>query len=95
MVGLEEIEELISLTLYTGYLQGERSPGYLIKAASLVIERRLKRVLGSAYMPHSERFKRESAIMTALAEIGLGPSVLICNNLCNLWMISLDFKPPL
>jgi hypothetical protein len=63
---------------YLVYEQDESSPAYLVKAASLVIERRLRRVLGQDYLTYPERLKMETEILSALARIGLGPFVILC-----------------
>ena len=63
---------------YLVYEQGESSPAYLVKAASLIIERRLQRVIGREYLAYSERFKMESEVLSGLARISLGPCVILC-----------------
>jgi hypothetical protein len=63
---------------YLVYEQGESSPAYLVKAASLIIERRFQHVMGRDYLTYPERFKMESEILSALARIGLGPCVILC-----------------
>jgi len=59
---------------------GENSPTHLVKAASRIIERRLRRSLGSGYLSYPERFRREAEIMESLAELGLGPRILLCES---------------
>jgi len=63
---------------YLVYEQGESSPAYLVKTASLIIERRLQRVIGREYLTYRERFKMESEVLSSLARIGLGPCVILC-----------------
>jgi hypothetical protein len=55
-------------------------PTHLAKAASRIIERRVARDPAGPYYPYHERFAREVEILEALANIGLGPSVLICES---------------
>jgi len=51
---------------------------HLAKAASSIIERRVMRDPAGRYYPYHERFAREAGIIGALAGIGLGPAVLLC-----------------
>jgi len=51
-------------------------PTALVKVASRVIERRLRRVQGANYLPPVERYRQEAAVIAALAREGLGPELL-------------------
>jgi hypothetical protein len=63
---------------YLVFVAADSKPRAVVKTASLLIERRLRIHLGESYHPPSERFQRESALLTRLAGIGLGPDVLLC-----------------
>ncbi len=63
---------------YLVFPAGACEPTHLVKAASRIIERRVARDKVIRYYPHPERFAREAEILGALAEIGLGPSILMC-----------------
>ncbi len=58
--------------------EGASGPTHLVKAASRVIERRVARDPAGKYYPYYRRFAREAEILAALADIGLGPSILCC-----------------
>lgn len=58
--------------------QGASRPSHVVKAASKVIERRIKRVLGPEYIHYSERFAREASVLQSLVGIGLGPDIQLC-----------------
>lgn len=57
---------------------GAGQPSHVVKAASRVIERRIKGVLGADYMHYSERFTLEASVLRSLAGIGLGPEIQLC-----------------
>ena len=63
---------------YLVFPAGASEPTHLVKAASRIIERRVARGTVVPYYPHPARFAREAEILGALAEIGLGPSMLMC-----------------
>ena len=58
--------------------EGASKPTHLVKAASRIIERRVARDPAGNYHPYYQRFAREAEILGALAAIGLGPPVLLC-----------------
>ncbi|MFH1068955.1 MAG: hypothetical protein V1794_04965 [Candidatus Glassbacteria bacterium] len=65
---------------YLVYPAGAESPGWVVKASSGLIEFRLKLVEKKKYVPPAERFRRECRLLAALEKIGLGPSVLLCED---------------
>ncbi len=58
--------------------QGATRPSHVVKAASRVIERRIRRILGPDYLHYSERFALEASVLQSLAGIGLGPEIQLC-----------------
>ena len=57
---------------------GAGSPSHVVKAASKVIERRIRGVLGPDYIHYSQRFALEASVLGSLAGIGLGPGIQLC-----------------
>ena len=65
---------------YLVFSAGRTEPDHLVKAASRVIEARLKKALGKDYVPFDQRFSFEARVLNSLAEIGHGPRVELCEN---------------
>ncbi|HLA39727.1 MAG TPA: hypothetical protein VJ417_07015 [Candidatus Glassbacteria bacterium] len=63
---------------YLGFPTGGDSPAWVVKAASGLIEFRLKQALKGAYIPAGERFSRECRLLEELEKLALGPRVLLC-----------------
>ena len=63
---------------YLVFSPGRTEPEHLVKAASRVIEARLKKALGMDYMEFDQRFSFETRVLNALADIGHGPRVELC-----------------
>jgi len=63
---------------YLAVQAGAASASHLVKAASRVIERRIKRTLGPDYIDYSKRFALEASVLQSLAGIGLGPEIQLC-----------------
>jgi len=63
---------------YLAWPEGAEGPAWVVKAASRLIESRLRRSLKEGYLGHAERFRRECRLLERLEKIGLGPAVLLC-----------------
>jgi tRNA A-37 threonylcarbamoyl transferase component Bud32 len=63
---------------YLAFKPGAKNPFAVIKASSRLIERRLKVALAQKYTIPSRRFALEAEVLSRLAELNLGPKVLLC-----------------
>ncbi len=62
---------------YLAFKPGTLIPFALIKASSRIIERRLRAALAPNYTVPSRRFALEAEVLSRLAELDLGPKVLL------------------
>jgi tRNA A-37 threonylcarbamoyl transferase component Bud32 len=62
---------------YLAFKEGARNPFAVIKASSSIIERRLRVALSTKYAVPSRRFALEAEVLSRLANIDLGPKVML------------------